>query len=179
MLLIVGHLLSFLKRSVLPILEGNKELKIVRTTRIPFNPASVSQPEQGKRKKADAHVTTAAAPAPVTVWVWQPVDKSTLPKPKGPSPIKKIFGEDVGVGEDWSHLNKRRRRARAEKVWRDVATMKVVSAERKAKAKQVEEQNRERNLRRKLLAEKSAPQLEKVQKLVLPGSVRSSEAKLS
>jgi hypothetical protein len=33
---------------------------------------------------------------------------------------EEVFGAEVGVGEDWSHLNKRRRRAREEKVSRDV-----------------------------------------------------------
>jgi hypothetical protein len=36
------------------------------------------------------------------------------------------FGAEVGVGEDWGHLNKRRRRAREEKVQRDVKWMRKV-----------------------------------------------------
>jgi hypothetical protein len=128
---------SFLKRSVLPILEGNKELQMVRTTRIPFNPASVASRTGGKRKgKQEAsHAASAAAPAPVTVWVWKPVDKSKLPRPPAPKPQRKAFGVEVGVGTDWSHLNKRRRRARVGKVGRDVSSMKVAMLVRGQKAR--------------------------------------------
>lgn len=128
---------SFLKRSVLPILEGNKELEIVRTTRIPFNPAPAASRAGSKRKgKQEAsHAALAAAPAPVTVWVWRPVDKSKLPRPRVPKPPPKIFGVEVGVGADWSHLSKRRKRARFGKVRRDVSAMKATQLVRKQKAR--------------------------------------------
>jgi hypothetical protein len=59
---------------------------------------------------------------PVSTWMWQLVDKS---KESPFDSTKKdtdeeVFGAEVGVGEDWSHLNKRRRRAREGKVSRDV-----------------------------------------------------------
>ncbi|KAF8229753.1 hypothetical protein L208DRAFT_1187826, partial [Tricholoma matsutake] len=118
--------MTFLKRSVLPVLEGNKELKIMRTTRIPFNPAPTGNRAGTKRKgkQESSRATPAAAPAPVTVWVWKPVDKSKLPRPSAPKPQRKIFGVEVGVGADWSHLNKRRERARFGKVRGDVSAMK-------------------------------------------------------
>jgi hypothetical protein len=58
---------------------------------------------------------------PVSTWMWQVVDKS---KESPFDSTKKdadeeVFGAEVGVGEDWSHLNKRRRRAREGKVSRD------------------------------------------------------------
>jgi hypothetical protein len=126
-----------LKKSVLPILEGNKELKIVRTTRIPFNPVSVTPHVGNKRKKNQEapHAAKAAPPAPVTVWVWQPVDKSKLPAPPSPKPPRKIFGVEVGVGADWSHLSKRRKRSRMGKVRRDVSAMKAAQLVRKQKVK--------------------------------------------
>jgi hypothetical protein len=127
----------FLKKSVLPILEGNKELEIVRTTRIPFNPASVTPRGANKRKNKQeaSHAAKAAAPAPVTVWVWKLVDKSKLPRPPRPKPPRKIFGVEVGVGADWSHLSKRRKRTRMGKVRRDVSAMKVAQLVRKQKVK--------------------------------------------
>jgi len=136
--------MTFLKHSVLPILEGNKELEIVRTTRIPFNPAP-PQRASGKRKtkQETSHAASAAAPAPVTVWAWKTVDKSRIPRPPAPKPKRKVFGVEVGVGEDWSHLNKRRRRARAGKVRRDVTTMKAVILAKKEAAQhtQIPERN--------------------------------------
>jgi hypothetical protein len=39
---------------------------------------------------------------------------------------KRVFGTEVGVGMDWGHLNKRRLRARREKVSRAVAFLKEV-----------------------------------------------------
>ena len=53
--------------------------------------------------------------------MWKLVDK---PKESSLEGTKKnedeeVLGAEVGVGEDWSHLNKRRRRVREEKVARD------------------------------------------------------------
>jgi hypothetical protein len=53
--------------------------------------------------------------------MWQLVDKSRESSLEGTKDEdEEVFGAEVGVGEDWSHLNKRRRRAREEKVARDV-----------------------------------------------------------
>lgn len=60
-------------------------------------------------------------------WVWRPMPK--LPEPK-PEPVKQLYGTEVGAGADWSHLNKRRRRAREEKVARDIGWMRMFDRER-------------------------------------------------
>ena len=57
-----------------------------------------------------------------SVWVWKL--KARPPPPPEPKQEKRMFGAEVGVGEDWSHLNKRRQRARKEKVARDVTWLK-------------------------------------------------------
>lgn len=133
---------SFLKNSVLPILEGNKELEVVRTTRIPFNPASVQRAGvKRKTKQETSKAASAAAPAPITVWVWKTVDKSKIPPPPVPKPPPKVFGTEVGVGEDWSHLSKRRQRARIGKVRRDVRAMKLAILKRKEEGKLIYERN--------------------------------------
>lgn len=83
--------------------------------------------------KAHAKKTSAAALSqkPVSTWVWQLVDR---PKKSHVNSTKekdeKVFGAEVGVGEDWSHLNKRRRRAREEKVARDVKWIEKVQKAR-------------------------------------------------
>ena len=60
-----------------------------------------------------------------SVWRWE------IPVRKVPAEKKEIFGKEVGVGEDWSHLNKRRQRKREEKVERDVAWLKELEEARK------------------------------------------------
>ncbi|KAF9459730.1 hypothetical protein BDZ94DRAFT_1267532 [Collybia nuda] len=134
--------MTFLKNAVLPILEGNKELQIVRTTRVPFNPAP-SQRTGGKRKNKPetTNAASAAAPAPVTTWVWKTVDKSNILPPPVPKMPPKVFGTEVGVEEDWSHLNKRRQRARTGKVARDVTAMKLAIIKRKIEGKRIYERN--------------------------------------
>ncbi|RDB27620.1 hypothetical protein Hypma_003803 [Hypsizygus marmoreus] len=131
---------KFLKRSILPVLEGCKEIKMMRAQRIPFNPAGVARDSEskgkGKGKKETSHASSAAPPAPVTVWTWQPIDPNTLPAPPKFKPTRKLFGTEVGVGEDWSHLNKRRERARVGKVRRDVSVMKEVIAAREDRDKE-------------------------------------------
>ncbi|KAF8881780.1 hypothetical protein BD779DRAFT_1545266 [Infundibulicybe gibba] len=142
--------MSFLKKSILPILEGHKELEIVRTARIPFNPSPIRANQVKRKGKEAANAASAAsAPAPVTVWAWKPVDPTTIPKPQPPKAPIKTFGTEVGVGEDWSHLSKRRQRARVGKVWRDVATMKSLAAEKKQQVLDQAERNRLLNLKRR------------------------------
>lgn len=70
---------------------------------------------------------------PVSTWMWQLVDKSS--RESALEGTKKdedeeVFGAEVGVGEDWSHLNKRRRRAREEKVARDVKWLEKLQTAR-------------------------------------------------
>ncbi|KAJ8469203.1 hypothetical protein ONZ45_g16969 [Pleurotus djamor] len=102
---------TFLKRAILPVLEGRREIQLVRTTRL----RAVNQPKElapGKATNKNATKQSAApVPAsPVTVWLWKPVDKATLPQPKPKS-------ADVSPAkEDWGHLNKRRRASRIAKL---------------------------------------------------------------
>ncbi|TFK41688.1 hypothetical protein BDQ12DRAFT_678344, partial [Crucibulum laeve] len=132
--------MAYLKNTVLPVLEGN-----------------VIQKVEMARKKGATSTTS--------VWKWKAVDKSTLPKPRIPQPPKKIFGSEVGVGEDWSHLNKRRRRARYGKVRRDVEALKahaLVMAKvnrRKARVQKIEDMKETRKQRRILLERKEAARI--------------------
>jgi hypothetical protein len=68
---------------------------------------------------------------PVSAWLWQLVDKSKEPPRRAEEEESEgVFGAEVGVGEDWSHLNKRRRRAREEQVTRDARWMRTVERAR-------------------------------------------------
>lgn len=68
----------------------------------------------------------------IGVWLWRMTARpQTPPKLKEEEPV---FGAEVGVGEDWSHLNKRRQRAREEKVTRDVAWLKDLESIRRERA---------------------------------------------
>ena len=61
-------------------------------------------------------------PTKTDVWLWRTRERP--PPPSEPKKEKPVFGAEVGVGEDWSHLNKRRQRAREEKVARDVTWLR-------------------------------------------------------
>lgn len=97
-----------------------------------LSPTEVEQ-RMATMSKAHAKKTSAAALSqkPVSTWVWQLVDR---PKKSHVNSTKEkdeeVFGAEVGVGEDWSHLNKRRRRAREEKVARDVKWIEKVQKAR-------------------------------------------------
>jgi hypothetical protein len=82
--------------------------------------------------KAQLKKTSAEALSqPVSTWMWQPIDKSAAPvRPAKDESVKVAFGAEVGVGKDWSHLNRRRRRVREEKVARDVQWMRKVQRAR-------------------------------------------------
>ncbi|KAF9648370.1 hypothetical protein BDM02DRAFT_2293867 [Thelephora ganbajun] len=72
--------------------------------------------KSARKAKGDSLPTT------TDVWLWKARERpSPPPEPKREKPA---FGIEVGVGGDWSHLNKRRQRARVEKVARDVTWLK-------------------------------------------------------
>jgi len=113
--------LSYLKRTILEDLVRTGNVKKVHIKR-ELSPAEVEQRVATMSKK-QAKKTSAAALSqkPASTWVWQLVDKSKKsPFESTKEEDEEVFGAEVGVGEDWSHLNKRRRRVREEKVLRDV-----------------------------------------------------------
>ena len=62
---------------------------------------------------------------------------SSEPQPESqPTPPKEPFGAAVGVGEDWSHLNKRRQNSRVKQVQRDVEWVKELDAARQSATKE-------------------------------------------
>ncbi|PIL27332.1 hypothetical protein GSI_10479 [Ganoderma sinense ZZ0214-1] len=121
------HSMRYLKKVVLPDLEQRGQVEKVHTKRpLSGEEAAKFQANLTKGKK------TAAVPEYNWLWLWQL--KAAVPE-KPPRPEKKAFGAEVGVGEDWSHLNKRRQRARQEKVGRDVQWLRELKkAEAEAKA---------------------------------------------
>lgn len=66
--------------------------------------------------------------------MWQLVGKKRPEKDVGGKEEEgaAAFGAEVGVGEDWGHLNRRRRGTRGEKVQRDVKWMRKVQRVRSA-----------------------------------------------
>lgn len=66
----------------------------------------------------------------IDTWLWRL--KARPRPPSQPKEKEPVFGVEVGVGEDRSHLNKRRQRAREEKVARDVTWLKDLANLRRA-----------------------------------------------
>lgn len=121
----------YLKTVVLPHMRDQaqeiEKLHMVRTLsneEIQHRLATMSK--SARKAKGDSLPTT------TSVWSW----KLRAPPPPPPEPKKEkpVFGVEVGVGEDWSYLNKRRQRAREEKVARDVAWLKDLSNIRREQA---------------------------------------------
>ena len=107
--------IRFLKKDILGSLKASHEIKMVpeaRSSPIPLPTGSLT-----KREKKLVRTST-------TAWVWKCIPPEDRPKPPPPKPEKFVFGREVGVGLDTSHLNKRRRIARVGKVSRAVDKMK-------------------------------------------------------
>ena len=85
-----------------------------------------SMSKSARRAKGDSLPTTSS------VWLWK-IKERPPPAPE-PKKEKVVFGAEVGVGEDWSHLNKRRQRAREGKVARDVDWLKDLANIRQEQA---------------------------------------------
>ncbi|OBZ77348.1 hypothetical protein A0H81_02319 [Grifola frondosa] len=118
--------LTFLKRIVLPALaRGTRDITKVHSKK------TLTEEEQQQRL---ASMTKAARKASkiqtsIDVWEWQLNPDKPVQVQRKVEEVKTVpFGAEVGVGEDFSHLNKRRQRARAKSVTRDVAWMKVLQA---------------------------------------------------
>ena len=113
-----------MKSAVLPALAKKNEIQRVYTT-VTFTQeeiaARISKLDKAAQRTANLQATQA-------VFAWKPKPQQAPPKPK-PEPV--VFGKEVGVGEDWSHLNKRRRRARAASVARDVGWLRELESARK------------------------------------------------
>lgn len=82
--------------------------------------------KSARKAKGDSLPTT------TDVWLWR-MKRRPLPPPE-PKEEKPVSGTEVGVGEDWSHLNKRRQRAREEKVARDVTWLRDLADIRRERA---------------------------------------------
>ncbi|KAM5541700.1 hypothetical protein V8D89_004429 [Ganoderma adspersum] len=123
------HSMRYLKKVVLPDLEQRGQVEKIHTKR----PLSA---EDESKLQANASKGKKTTPVPSGHWLWLWQLKAPVPGTP-PRPEKKSFGAEVGVGEDWSHLNKRRQQARQEKVGRDVQwlrELKKAGAEAKAES---------------------------------------------
>lgn len=133
---------SFLKNTILPMLANKKRITQVQATRLVSPRSTVHVPlwkGKDKAKEFVAATDDVEGAIPVKVWVWKKVDPRTLPSRKPPPP-KPIYGTAVGAGEDWSHLNKRRQRARITKVRRDVMVLRDADRQKKLEERLLEEE---------------------------------------
>lgn len=121
-----------MKRSILPVLEEKQEI----SKRVTDREITAPVPARGKKgkilKQSKKGTATASPATPVTVkaWVWKIAEPSVV-KQKTREVPQQPLGAAVGVGEDWSHLNKRRQGSREEKVRRDLGIMRQLRAQQK------------------------------------------------
>jgi len=100
-------------------LVRTRDIKKVHIKRV-LSPEEIEQ-RKATMSKAQLKKTSAASLAqPLSTWMWQLADKPKPSSKGGDKANEAVFGAEVGVGEDWGHLNRRRRRTREEKVQRDV-----------------------------------------------------------
>lgn len=120
---------SYLKHVVLPELARQDRVKKIHSVR------KLTQEEIDHRLSLLSKAAREKSQIATTTDVWMWVNNTPRPKP-APQPEPEPFGKAVGVGEDWGHLNRRRRRAREEKVANDV---KWLHALERARAKGLQE----------------------------------------
>ena len=119
-------------------LVRTQDIKKVHIKRV-LSPAEIEQRKATMSKAHAKKMSVAALSDPVSTWMWQLVDKSKKWSLEGTKKDndEEVFGAEGGVGEDWSHLNKRRRHAREEKVTRDVKWIEKLQSAR-ARVEKVE-----------------------------------------
>ena len=99
-----------------------------------LSPAEIEQRKATMSKAQLKKTSVATLSQPLSTWMWQLLDnkssKGSSLKGGAEDKSEAAFGAEVGVGEDWGHLNRRRRRARVEKVERDVRWMRKLQSAR-------------------------------------------------
>ncbi|KAI9507829.1 hypothetical protein F5148DRAFT_1201424 [Russula earlei] len=122
--------LKYLKGTVLENLVRTGDIKKVHVKRV-LSPEEIERRKATMSKAQLRKTSDAALAQPVSAWLWQLVDES-----RGRSSSAGTTEEDEkavgGAGEDWGHLNRRRRRARGDKVKRDVKWMERVERARRS-----------------------------------------------
>ncbi|KAH9918643.1 uncharacterized protein B0H18DRAFT_1030141 [Fomitopsis serialis] len=114
--------MKYLRSQVLPDLMRTKDVRRVYMQK-ELTPAEIEQRKRtakGPRKQSIVASTTQG------VWRFEFRNRPVLQKPKE----QEIFGADVGVGADWSHLNKRRQRSRVLSVVRDARWLRKLDKAR-------------------------------------------------
>ena len=105
-------------------------------------------PHLAKERKIEKFHTKVATKGShnTDVWLWRVTPEKAKQNTKAaldastdafPAGIADLPPSAVGVGEDWSHLNKRRQRARERKVKRDLKLMTSIQDAKKEAARQV------------------------------------------
>ncbi|KIK40669.1 hypothetical protein CY34DRAFT_86839 [Suillus luteus UH-Slu-Lm8-n1] len=134
--------LQYLKRVVLPDLVNSKMVEKFCTKRT-LSQAEIDHRLQTVTKAARKEQAVSLA-TPRNTWLWRLATPPPPPKPMPTSTLSKsellglprLTAADVGVGEDWSHLNKRRQRARKDKVQRDLKWMWTLQAAKREAARE-------------------------------------------
>lgn len=113
-------------------LVRTRDIKKVHIKRV-LSPEEIEQRKAVMSKRHLKKMSATTLSEPVSTWMWQSVNRSnewSLENTKKDDK-EEVVGTEVGVGEDWGHLNKRRRRAREEKVVRDVKWLGKVQRARR------------------------------------------------
>ncbi|KAJ3820318.1 hypothetical protein F5880DRAFT_977795 [Lentinula raphanica] len=143
--------MRFLKSQILPILEGLKEIRMTTGTRLHAAPeAKVDFGNTKTKTKAKGNgngngklgvagsstPSVSSPPATIshTVHLWMPTQRAKV-TPKDKVGHSEVLGAEVGRGVDWDHLNRRRQRARDEKIKHDVDVMVQVRKQEKQEKK--------------------------------------------
>ena len=122
---------SYLKLTILEDLVRTRNIEKVHIKRV-LSPEEIEQRMATMSKAHAKKMSATTLSHPVSTWMWRLVDESKVSSLEGTTKDEdeEVFGREVGVGEDWSHLNKRRRRAREGKVERDVKWMEKLQRAR-------------------------------------------------
>ncbi|KAH0582007.1 hypothetical protein J132_01381 [Termitomyces sp. J132] len=154
---------AFLKKIILQYLVGTQEIVKTRADRLVDSSKVFKTNKKGKRIPVE---DTGAGPVTQPVWVWKSVNvvdpASIKRQPKPPPQLIEPFGAEVGVGEDFSHLNERRQKSRSAAVRRELHMLKVSTAGaelRRLRSGGVMKSRQERNWEEKRLAAREEKRL--------------------
>lgn len=121
---------SYMKRVLLPTLVDQRVVKQIHVKPTLIGNEKVQQLAKLSKSQRQSQSVKVALHG---YFGWVPSEPQPIPEPTIP---KEPLGAAVGVGEDWSHLNKRRQHSRVKKVQRDVEWVKELDAARQSATKE-------------------------------------------
>ena len=122
-------IIRYLKKVILPALESENKVEKIHVKH------TATEAELQRVAEAKTKAARKATSSSLHCWLWRIPPQQPDPAQPPPQRPSSNLAADVGFGEDWSFLNKRRERAREKKTRKLFALVKAMNKKEKEQAR--------------------------------------------